>query len=708
MATFNYNILVTGDCQSNSSGSIKLILTGGTAPYGVKWLIPDLGVETTYSSSERLNLSYGTYTVEVNDSTVPQNNSFLINIPISSGLCISILNVINTSCGLDNGAISGSSSSDFSYTIFSLYDNNDTYISSTTSNNGFFYFSNIKSGIYYIIGVDYGGCSGRSETFVIEESVGFDFGIYSVSNSTCDNISNGKIYITGQTGHAPYTYTWSNGSTSQNITGLTEGEYSVVVSDSKGCSKSKSIILDRVNPVGFGFATPYNPTCFNNNGSILFYTTGGTEPFCYSGSNGTVEVSYSREFLMENLSPGNYSIFVRDAALCSYIQYVSLQSPNSIRDVNIKTKNSNCSSSDGEISVSIFGGSFPYTYYIVNPSGNTIYNSTSDTLYVFTGLSSGTYTVGVSDASGCTFSDEVLILAADKFLISANTTSTSCGLNNGSIDVVQLSASTPPYYYYIDGVPYESNNTGYTFTQLSSGSYVIGVGDSTSCIQNKVVTVEDGGALDFSLSYVPCTNGSNGIVNVFITSGKPPFNYNWSNNVSGNPQYICVSGLTGGTYFVTIIDDNGCSLRRDIDLDCNNVYTSYQTYSVYDNPFEISLSNKRGMLELLNEGFEDLTSGNTSCDLVIAKFIAEINITPSAYTDSIIFYVSMSRTDVPYDNLWFEAIKTLLMKVNYIDDCLINPINNTITIISNQNSNGLSGQLIEVNLKILYDIVCLS
>jgi hypothetical protein len=114
------------------------------------------------------------------------------------------------------------------------------------------------------------------------------------------------------------------------------------------------------------------------------------------------------------------------------------------------------------------------------------------------------------------------------------------------------------------------------------------------------------------------------------------------------------------------------------------------------------------MLELLNEGFNDLTSGNTSCDLLMAKFIAEVNINPSGYSDSLIFYISMSKTEIPYDNQWFDAIKLLLLKIDYIEDVLINPINNTLTIVSKQNSNELLGQVIEVNLKILYEIICLS
>lgn len=708
MALFDYNISLTGDCQSNSSGAVELTLTGGTPPYTVNWAIPNLGVDTTYSTSTRTGLTPNTYVVEVNDSTLPENSTFLINIPISSGVCVSILNVSDTTCGFNNGAITGSSTSLFSFSTFGLYSGDGTYLSSTFVDGENFYFDSLGSGIYYVVGEDLGGCSGYSETFIIEDSRSFDFGVYSVPNSTCNNEPNGKIYVTGQTGYAPYTYVWSNNATGNTITGLTEGLYSVQVTDSKGCTKSQSVVVERVEPVGFAFATPTNPTCFSNNGSILFYTTGGTAPFCYSGSNGSFDVSYSREYTLTGLSSGYYSLYVRDAGLCSYTQSVYLASPNNISSVNINAENSYCSNSDGLVTISIEGGSFPYTYYIINPSGDTTSNASSNTLYTFTGLTSGTYTVGVIDASGCTYSDEVIILTNDKFTIDLNTTGTTCGLDNGAIYVYQTSAGTSPYVYYIDGVGFESNDTGYTFTNISSGSHVIDVVDSTGCKQTKNGFVQTSVPLDFSLFPVSCTNGSNGIITAFITNGTPPFTFDWSENVSGNPQHISVSGLTGGSYSLSITDSNGCSLSREVFLDCDLVYTSYQIYPVYDEPFEINFPNKRGMLQLFNEGFNDLTSGNTSCQLISAKFVAEIEIEPSGYTNSFIFYLSNDRTDIPYDNLWYDAVKYLLFNLSAIEDVVINQVNNTMTITTKPSSTELTGQVIEIRLKILYDIICLT
>lgn len=708
MPLFDYNINLTGDCQTNGGGTIILTLSGGTPPYSVNWINPDLNIDTTYSSSTRTGLSSGTYVVEVNDSTIPENSTFLINIPVSSGMCVTILNTKNTSCGLNNGSITGTSTCAFSYAEYTLYSGDGTSIETTAVNSEYFYFDNLQSGIYYIVGIDLGGCTGYSETFIIEESSPFDFGLYSVPNSTCNNIPNGKIYVTGQTGYAPYTYLWSNNSTDNTITGLTEGIYSVEVIDSKGCSTGKSAIVEKVEPIGFGFSVPTPPTCFASDGSILFYTTGGTAPFCYSGSNGSYEVSYSREYVMNGLSSGNYSLHVRDAGLCTYVQSVYLEGVNTISSVEVQTTNSNCSNSDGSVTIAIVGGSFPYNYFLINSSGETTSYSTSNTVHTFTGLTYDMYTVGVSDTSGCTFTDEVVVFSENKFTITADVVGTTCGNNNGSIYVYQTTGGTAPYYYYIDGSGFVDNSSGYTFTNVPSGEHTIDVIDSTGCKQTTTVTVPNSTFVDFSLAYVPCFNGQDGGINAFITNGTPPFTFIWSDNVPGNPQEISVSGLSAGTYSLTVIDINGCNFSRSISLECDKTYTSYQIYPVYDEPFVLNLSNKRGMLQLLNEGFNDLTSGNTDCSLINAKFLAEIEILPSGYTDSIIFYTSEDRTDAPYDNLWYESIKTLLLNLSAIEDVIINPVTNTMIITSKPNSTELLGQIMEVKLRILYDIICVS
>lgn len=706
MPAFDYRVFVTGDCQSNNSGAITISLSGGTPPYSVNWVNPNLNYDNTNSSSTRSGLSAGNYLLQLNDSTLPVNQEFLVNVSVSSKMCVSIDNSSDSTCGLFNGSVTGSSDSFYSSSTFNLYSGSGAFIKSTVVNTDYFVFNSLSAGTYYVVGQDIGGCTGRSETFLINDSSDFDFGIFSVANTSCDGQPNGKLYVTGQTGYPPYTYLWSNGFTGNTLTGLTEGGYSVSVTDSKGCNLTKSAIVDTVEPVGFGFATPITPTCFTNNGSILFYTTGGTPPFCYSASTGNFTTTYSREFNLTGLSAGIYSIYVRDASLCSYNQSVSLLSASNISSVDVSTDNSYCSNNDGKVTLSINGGASPYSYFIINPSGATSTYSNNFTAYVFTGLSSGTYTVGVTDASGCSFSQEVVILTQNRFTFSATTTGTTCGGNNGTINIYQISAGTAPYSYYLDDIPYTSSISAYTFSNVSSGQHTVGISDATGCYRSMNVFVPQSTALDFSLSTTSCGEGSDGKITAFINSGNPPFTFQWSSNVSGNPQNITATGLTGGSYSLTITDSSGCSLSRTAIISCPIVYSSYETYSIFDADFQVGNVNKRGMFELLNEGFSDLTTGHTGCTLVSAVFKAEVTVNPSGYTGGTIFYTGYTRTDVPADNLWYDAVENLLLQIPGISSVDVDPISNTMRIISSPSSNNLNGQIIEAKLKIEYDILC--
>jgi hypothetical protein len=135
MSSFYYNISVTGDCSSTSSGIASLLPYGGTPPYTVEWVEPNLGTDiVTTSPSIRTSLSADTYGVRVNDSTLPVNQEFYINIPISSGVCTSVLGVQSTICGSNNGFVTGTSTSDYSSTNFYLYSGNGGYITSALHN----------------------------------------------------------------------------------------------------------------------------------------------------------------------------------------------------------------------------------------------------------------------------------------------------------------------------------------------------------------------------------------------------------------------------------------------------------------------------------------------------------------------------------------------------------------------------------------------
>ena len=106
MAAFQYNISVTGDCSNTNVGSLSVSFFGGTPPYTVEWVNPNLGADVvTIESSVRTSLSADTYAIRVNDSSLPFNEEFYINAPVSSGVCATILGVQGTTCSLNNGFV---------------------------------------------------------------------------------------------------------------------------------------------------------------------------------------------------------------------------------------------------------------------------------------------------------------------------------------------------------------------------------------------------------------------------------------------------------------------------------------------------------------------------------------------------------------------------------------------------------------------------
>jgi hypothetical protein len=167
VASFNYNINITGDCQNNGSGVIQVGFSGGTPPYTIVWAPPinssfvliydfnPFSATTSYQTYNTVsNLSAATYSFRVNDSTVPTNLEFDVNVPISSGNCTSIIDVSATTCNTNSGSVTADASSDFSETGYYLYTSDDELVQSGLTGLGLFTFQNLSAGTYFVTSVD--------------------------------------------------------------------------------------------------------------------------------------------------------------------------------------------------------------------------------------------------------------------------------------------------------------------------------------------------------------------------------------------------------------------------------------------------------------------------------------------------------------------------------------------------------------------------
>ena len=714
-----YNYFVSGDCSNNGSGVVSFDITGSTAPpYSVmeltsSGLLPTSASTTSYYFS---GLTGGSYSLEITDSCIsPVSSSIIVNFNISTGSCLSISSQTNTTCGNDNGSLTTTFSVDYGNGKVYLYDLINGYYSSGDTILGSYTFESLPAGTYYAVGDDGGGCVGSSETCIVKSSTTFNYGGYIINDAGCtSSVSSGKIFITGQTGNPPYIYDWSNGQTGSTATGLTSGVYSVTVTDSNGCPNSQNFIVENVPPPNIISFTTTPPSCFSNDGEVEVLVEGGTAPYYYSGSNGYVGVSFSNTFIFDGLSSGVLTVVVTDAGLCTDTGTVELITPNAFSIVSISTTNSNCNLNNGIVNVVINAGSpgGTYTYTLINSSGNTISTNTGGVTYTFPPVSSGNYTIEISNGV-CTYTGTTIINNTNLYTITANTTGTTCGFNNGTIQILASSGGTLPYTYEITGFPAGPVTT---FSNLSPGFYDVTVTDAGGCQQTETIYVTASSPVYFDFFVTQPISGNDGELNTLITGGEPPFTLNWSSNVNGQTGST-VTGLTAGTYSLEVIDDNGCSLTKTINLLGTTLQSSYQTYSVCNSNFQNSGEiGRRGVQQMFNEGFFDLTSGDTNCILSSATFT--IDVTVDGINSQSLFYTSTGLDDYPTDNEWTDVIKDTLYGFSGISSVETNIEVNKVIIKSGCLTSGTSCQptvttqlddaRVIINLLIDYDIYCVS
>ena len=721
----NYN--VTGDCSNTNSGSVYFDITGSTPPFAVTCItsgcpLPTSAATLSYSAS---SLSADTYFLQIIDGA---SNSYLQSIYISSGTTATI-DSLNTSCGLDNGEVTGFTSGVYGFTSFVLYDINNNYISSATSVTNNYNFTSLSADTYYINANDGGGCTGITASVIISPSASFTFSGYVVDDASCLGTGSGKIFLTGLTlPVSAYTINWTPSlfpQTGATVTGLTAGVYNVKVIDPNGCLHSESFTVNTVTPISSGgFIVVSQPTCFQNDGEVEFIVINGTPPYFFSASTGQVEITFGSSVNFTGLTSGSHSFLVTDAGLCTIYDSVSLLTPNSFTNVAINTTNSNCSVNDGIIQVLVDNGLSTATNLQISISGTSGIQQTgtlNNSNQYFYGLANGSYLVTVSSIA-CTYTATTTISSTNLYSLSAATTGTTCGQNNGILDVTVSTGGTLPYSFTLVGpnyAPISITTPVSTFTGLKYGNYVLTVQDSgiPSCVQTIPIFIANSQSMFFNLFATQPTIGNDGSISVLITNGTPPFTYIWSGGTTSSQTGSTVSGLTAGTYSCTVIDTSGCTLTKYKILTGTKKYSNYRYYNVCSDEFKNSGDiTKRGIRSMYLEGFSDLTSGDTNCIINEATFSIYAQISSqSAQTE---FYISSGATDYPNDQIWAETIVNTLDSFLGISGTTVDIPSNRITINTTCEDipkgceivpiNPLQDNEVIVKLVIDYNISCVS
>jgi gliding motility-associated-like protein len=521
---------------AGSAGSINITVGGGTAPYTYNW-------QDGAITQNRTGLAAGNYQVTITDQNhCTQTGSVTIaQVPQLSAS----LTQTNVSCnGGDNGKINitvTGGSQPYSYNW------------SNTANTGD--IQNLAAANYNVIVTDASGCSISTGTSISQPAA-----IQVSSNITsvkCFGNSNGSVTVVANGGTAPLTFTWSNNSTSQNLSSLQAGNYRLTVTDANSCTTVLQNVVTQ--PAQLSLTAAVTPVgCSGlNDGSAVITTSGGTPPFAYNWSNNAKAAN------LDSLAAGTYAVTVNDNNGCTANQTITINSSAPLV-ITPAVQNASCIGvNNGSISLNVTGGTLPYNYDWNN-------GQTADAA---TGLAAGNYAVTVTDSKGCsaTSGGDISISYELNVHAAASVTSTT-----GT--PVQLTATTNTDHsntYRWTPVNYVTcatcANTAATPQQTTL--FTVNVVDINGCKAEDTVTINVNTSTDIFIpnAFTPNNDGVNDQfkmfgelsniyfldISVFDRWGEKVFesndpNFEWDGTYRGEPAPIGVY-----IYVATAVFNNG-------------------------------------------------------------------------------------------------------------------------------------------------------
>ncbi len=493
-------------CTTGHDGGLQITASGGAVPYTYAW--SNGGTEPTITG-----LDEGTYIVTVTDangcSAVSANliaiQSPLYNFTSTAAAC-------NT---LPTGTINVTLGSSTQYCTWSN--------GATTED-----IANLLPHTYSVtVTESLTGCTGTSSITVAVDGNGLQISSFTLTPPICTQ-ANGTATPVLFHGTPPYTYAWSNGATTSTITNLEHGNYIVSVTDAIGCTAVKDFDLYGNNNLVINTVQQLLD-CNDADGTIELSISAGTPPYQILWSNGSTQED------LVNIGAGTYTVTVSDAGGCTKVSMETLATFS----LSIQKSIANCGLT---LDLQVTGGTAPFSYLWSN-------NETTEDV---AGLPTGTYTVTVTDALGCTNTKSITgIVSVSPAEISKNTGSCTGGL---SARLTAYPVSTCTFIW-------SNGSTASFLPAVAPGTYSVTVTTNlTGCSASDTVVVSQqltNSQLIFNATSTPvsCSVGNDGTIDLTVSGNSPPFTYLWSNSYTGEDP----SNLIPGSYFVTVTDVNGCT-----------------------------------------------------------------------------------------------------------------------------------------------------
>lgn len=533
----------------NNDGVLTASFTGLTPPITVQWVTEgSTGTTITHTgvtgmSDGLTSYSGGPVWVYAYDATSYASNYYW-GAPALTYTMTSTPNVCPALGTITGGASGGTAP----YTI-QWYDKSTGSIIASGAT------ASLPTGDYGIIVTDAAGCTYGSR-YQYDTGGHVDYvGFTATVTSTPANCTDGTASVVGvgSTAVPPLSYVWNTGATTATITGLTTGNYEVIITDALGCHTTEDSLTTFVpqTTVVDVPSTITPATCTSSDGAIATFPSGGTAPYTYSWSNGASTGSIT------GLPAGMYYVTVTDALGCLGFGYgyVNVSTPITITQ---SASPSLCTSPTGNASLAITGGTAPYS--------TTWFTTPVQTGPTATALAAGTYGFHVVDAVGCVQSGSVPVPPVNVITASFTSTSPLCALSNGTINATPAGGVAPYTYLWSNGATTSSANS------VPQGGYTVRITDNMSCQRTIPFYLFSYSPVGVGLSTTDatCIFNNDGTIVATPYGGTAPYSYGWSTGAT-TPT---ITGLGDGYYNVHVTDASGCTSAGAAYLDYDHTNTS--------------------------------------------------------------------------------------------------------------------------------------
>jgi hypothetical protein len=286
-------------CGGQATGSIALIASQGIEPYTYSW-----------ANNQGTTVALNNIPAGIFECTVTDASGCIV---IISDTLSELSNLTATSSGTDvlcNNSQTGNleisaTSGVGAYTY--------QWLGTANTNN---YVTSVGPGTYTCVVTDNLGCT---DTVVTVLAVSNLTSVATASNPLCNGTNTGSVTVVASGGSAPYAYDWA-GSTSSGtvLSGLGEGNYSVVVTDAYGCSTLASASI--IEPSAWNVNETVTPAVFGTDGTIDLTVSGASGPYTYSWDNNSTTQD------LNNIDGGTYVVTITDAVGCTYSDSIVVNS----------------------------------------------------------------------------------------------------------------------------------------------------------------------------------------------------------------------------------------------------------------------------------------------------------------------------------------------------------------------------------------------